>query len=97
MQVMIRYKLKPGEVGRNLELLDEFYAELDSVQPDGLREATFQLDDKVTFLTFVDVENGPEVLKRLDAFQRYRTTLDARCEEPPVMTVLNEVGAFRFR
>ena len=51
MHVMIRYKLKPDEVDENLALLREVYAELKAVQPDGLREATYQLDDKVTFVT----------------------------------------------
>ena len=55
MHVMIRYKLKPDEVDENLALLREVYAELKAVQPDGLREATYQLDDKVTFVTFVDL------------------------------------------
>jgi hypothetical protein len=29
------------------------------------------------------VEDGPEVLRQLEAFQRYRATLDERCDEPP--------------
>lgn len=96
MQVLIRYKLKPAEIQRNLELLHDVYEELETVQPDGLREATFQLDDEVSFVTFVDVPDGPEVLRHLDAFQHYRSTLDERCVEPPSLTVLHEVGAFRF-
>jgi hypothetical protein len=36
------------------------------------------------------------VLQQLKAFQRYRTTLDERCDEPPVTTVLHEIGAYRF-
>jgi hypothetical protein len=29
------------------------------------------------------------------AFQRFRSTLDERCDEPPVLTVLHEVGSYR--
>ncbi|SDM18494.1 hypothetical protein SAMN05421874_14323 [Nonomuraea maritima] len=96
MQVMIRCKVKPDEVARNLELLETVYEELESVQPDGLRYATFQLEDKVTFVAFVEMEDGPGVLRPLEAFQRYRATLDERCDEPSVMTMLHEVGSYRF-
>jgi hypothetical protein len=96
MQVMIRRKVKPDEVERELESLHAVYEELESVRPDGLRQATFQLEDKVTFVDFVDLAEGPGVLRQLEAFQRYRATLDERCDEPPVMTELNEVGSYRF-
>jgi hypothetical protein len=93
---MIRYKVKPDQVERNLELLRAFFEELESTQPDSLRDAVFQLEDKVSFVHFVETDNGPGPLPQLKAFQRYRTTLDERCDEPPVMTVLHEVGSYRF-
>lgn len=97
MRVMIRYKVKPDQVHRNLELLAAFFEELTSTQPDGLRDAAFQLEDQVSFVHFVETDlDGPGPLPRLKAFQRYRETLDERCDEPPVMTVLHEVGSFRF-
>lgn len=67
-----------------------------TVRPDGLRYATFQLDDGVTFVAFVEMDNGPGVLGRPAAFQRYRASLDERCEEPPAMTMLHEVGSYGF-
>lgn len=96
MRVMIRYKVKRDQVERNLELLRAVYEEMESTQPDGLRDATFQLEDTVSFVSFVEVEDGPGPLRQLKAFQRYRTTLDERCDEPPVMAELREVGSFRF-
>ena len=95
MQVMIRYKLKRDQVERNLELLRAVYEELESVQPDGLRWATFHLEDEVSFVDFAVVD-GPGRLSRLKAWRPYRATLDERCDEPPVMTELQEVGSFRF-
>jgi hypothetical protein len=97
MQVMVRYRVRPDELARNLELLRAAYEELESVSPDGLREETYQLDDKVTFVTVVDMAEGPDVLRRLEAFQRYRMTLDQRCDQPPVVTMLHVVGSYRFR
>ncbi|MGI8798618.1 MAG: hypothetical protein ACR2GE_04870 [Pseudonocardia sp.] len=94
--MMIRYTVRPDQVGRNLKLLRAVYEELESTQPDGLHQASFQLDDKITFVDFVMGPDLPEPLPRLEAFQRFRRTLDARYDEPPVMTELSEVGSFRF-
>jgi len=96
MQMMFRCTLKPDQVERNLELLRAAFEELETVKPEGLRYATFQLDDKVTFVGFVEMAGDPGALRGLAAFQRYRATLDERCAEPPVMTVLHEVGSYRF-
>jgi len=95
MQVMIRCKVRPGGAEADLELLREVYEEMRSVQPKGLRYATFQLEDKVTFVSFAEME-GPEVLQRLPAFQRLRATPGDRFDEPPVLTVLHEVGSYGF-
>lgn len=99
MQVMIRYKLKPGQVAQNAELLGAVYAELASVRPTGLRYATFQLDDQVSFVTFAefDAEPGAAPHHRLPSFQRYRATLDQCCEEPPAVTILREVQSYGYR
>jgi hypothetical protein len=81
----------------SLELLQEVYEEMRSVQPKGLRYATFQLDDKVTFVSFAEMNEGPEVLQQLEAFQRLRATPGDRFGEPPVLTMLHEVGSYGFR
>ena len=97
MRVLIRYRVKPEHVERNLELLRDVYAELESDRPEGLRYATFQLEDGVSFLAFVEADGGPGPVpgSQLDAFRRYRETLDERCDEPPVVTQLHEVGSYR--
>lgn len=95
MHVMTRCKIKPGKVEHVLELLRAVYDELASVQPDGLRYASFQLDDKVTLVSFVELQGGPETLQQLVAFQHYRTCLAKACDEQPVTTVLHEIGAYR--
>lgn len=97
MQVMIRSTVRSDQVDRNLELLQAVYEEMRSVRPGGLRYVTFQLEDKVTFVAFAEMDDGPGVLGQLEAFQRYRASHDERCDEPPVMTVLHEVGSYGFR
>ncbi|GAB3013530.1 hypothetical protein GCM10023080_095980 [Streptomyces pseudoechinosporeus] len=94
MDVMIRWKVKPTEVERELESLAAVYEELRSVRPDGLGYTTFQLDDKVTFVAVTHMKEGLGVLQDLKAFQHYRATLDERCDEPSVVTVLHEVASY---
>src|ERR1017187_1156991 len=96
MQVMIRCKVRPDGVEAGLELLQEVYEEMRSVQPKGLRYAPFQLDDQVTFMSFAEMDEAPEVLQQRDAFQRLRHAPDDRFDEPPVLTMLHEVGSYGF-
>jgi len=95
-QMMIRYKVKPGQVDRNVALLRDFFNELDATQPGDLRYAVFQLDDQVSFVHLAHTELGAGPLPMLPAYRRFRTAVEQRCHEPPVMTELHEVGSFRF-
>jgi quinol monooxygenase YgiN len=99
MQVMISYRVRPDQVERNAELLGDVYAELAATQPDGLRYATFRADDERSFVALVEFDGQPGTAPhhRLASFQRYRSTLDERCEQPPVVTLLHEVGSYGFR
>jgi hypothetical protein len=96
MQVMIRYRLKPDQVERNLELLRAYFEELESTPPDGVRDAAFQLEDSVSFVHLVETD-APGRFSQLEAFRAYRATLDERCDEPPVVTALREIGSFGVR
>ncbi len=93
--MMIRYKVKPDQVERHLELLRAVYQELESTQPDGFRWATFRLEDGVSFVDFVAGDDLPGPLPRLEAFRRFRADLEERCDER-VAAELHEIGSFRF-
>ena len=49
-QVMVRYKVKPDRVAENEELVRAVYDELQRTEPEGLRYATFRLEDGVNFV-----------------------------------------------
>lgn len=95
MQVMIRCKVRPDGADASLESFREVYEEMRSVQPEGLRYATFQLEDEVTFVSFAEMAS-PDVLQQLEAFQRLRATPAEQFDEPPVLTMLREVGSYGF-
>jgi hypothetical protein len=93
VQVMVRYRVKRSQVQRELEMLRAVYEELEATRPAGLRYASFQLEDEVSFVEFVETD-APGRFSELEAFRAYRSTLDERCEEPPVVAELGEVGSF---
>jgi hypothetical protein len=91
---MIRYKVRPDAVERNLELVRAVHAELAARRPAGVRYASFQLADEVSFMDVVWTEAGPGPLMALASWEPFRATLADRCEEPPSLTELRELGAF---
>jgi hypothetical protein len=97
-RVMVRYRVKPDQVETNERLVRAVYEELGRTAPEGLRYATFRLEDGVSFvhIAAVDTADGTNPLGRVEAFARFQEGVAARCDEPPVATGLKQVGAYRF-
>ena len=94
-QVMVRYRVKPDQVASNEELVRGVYDELHRSEPAGLRYATFQLEDGVTFVHFSEFEEARNPLPELEAFTAFQERIRDRCDEPPVVSELREIGSFR--
>ena len=95
--VLVRYRVKPDRVAENEELVRAVYAELAETRPAGFRYATFKLDDGVSFVHLALQEAAENPLFAVEAFQRFQENIRERCEEPPVVVQLEEVGSFRFQ
>ena len=95
-QVMVRYKVKPDRAQENEELVRAVYDELRRTTPAGLRYATFQLEDGVSFVHVAQTEEGQNPLTEVAAFREFQKEVGERCEEPPVVAELREVGSYRF-
>ena len=93
LRVLIRYRVKRADLTLELELLRAVYDELESARPEGLRYASFQLEDEVSFVELVETD-APGRFSQLESFRRYRATLDERCDEQPSVTDLRRVGAY---
>src|SRR5271167_2437776 len=94
-RIMVRYKVKSDQVAANEQLVRDVYDELARTRPDGLRYGTFKLDDGVSFVHLaVHGEENP--LRQVEAFQRFQQGIGDRCDEPPVVTELQEIGSYRF-
>jgi hypothetical protein len=96
--VIVRYRVKPGQVEENAELVRAVYAELAVQQPPGFRYATSVEEDGLTFVHIAFTEDGHDSpLPHLPAFQRFRRDLAERCDEPPQATQLSApVGSYRL-
>jgi hypothetical protein len=94
-QVMVRYKVKPDRAQENEDLVRAVYDELKSTAPEGLRYATFQLEDGVSFVHVAATEEGQNPLAEVAAFKEFQKEIGDRCEEPPVVSQLTEIGSYR--
>jgi hypothetical protein len=93
---MVRYRVKAERAAENEALVRDVYGELHRTEPDGLRYTTFRLDDGVSFVHLAETEDGRSPLSDVAAFARFQEGIADRCDEPPVVTELQTIGAYRF-
>jgi hypothetical protein len=94
-RVIVRYKVKPEAVAKNEELVRAVYEELEQTQPEGMRYATFQLDDGLSFV-HIHSSDGDNALTELASFKAFQQGIAERCDEAPKVSELREVGNYRF-
>jgi hypothetical protein len=94
-RVMVRYKVRPEAVAENEELVRAVYAELQQTQPAGMRYATFQLEDGVSFV-HVNFSDGGSSLNEIASFRTFQEGIAERCDEQPQVSELREIGSYRF-
>jgi hypothetical protein len=98
MEVIVRYRVKSDRAAENETYVGEVFAALQRERPEGIRYATFKLDDGVSFLHLASIEtpDGTNPLLALEAFKRFSSTIRERCDEPPVVTELRRIGSYRL-
>ena len=94
-RVVVRYRVRPECAEENLRLVRAVFAELGELRPDGFAYQSAVLDDGVTFVHQVDGDST--ALRELPAFQRFAWTVGERCEDPPVQSTAQVVGAYDGR
>ena len=94
-QVMVRYKVKPDRAEENATLVRAVYEELHRTAPGGLSYATFVLEDGVSFVHLATHDGDDNPLAQIAAFQRFQEHVRDRCDEPPVVSRMREVGSYR--
>ena len=94
---LLRYKTKPQHAAENERLVRAVFDEIHRAQPAGIRYSTFLLDDGLTFINIVVTEtpSGLAPLGQLQAYRQIQQDKYDRFDEPPQVTELHELGAYR--
>jgi hypothetical protein len=97
-RLIVRYRVKPGRSAENQALIERVFEELHRANPAGLRYASFRLADGISFVHVVSIEttDGDNPLTKSAAFKAFNAGIGERCEEPPVLSEMTEVGSYRF-
>ena len=97
-RVMVRYKVKADRAAENERYVKSVFEQLNRDRPPGLRYATFKLADGVSFVHIASHEaaDGSDHLRDLPAFKAFTAEVRDRCEDPPVVAELTEVGSYGF-
>jgi hypothetical protein len=96
-RMMVQYRVRADQAAANARYVVAVFTQLAERQPPGLRYASFKLDDGVSFVHIVSQEtDSGNPLAELPAFKAFTAAIAERCDEPPVVTKLNEVGSYRM-
>ena len=93
---MVRYRTTPDQADENERLVREVFAELAESKPDGLRYATFRLDDGVSFVHVAVLDGDVNPLVSSPAFAAFQADIGARCVEGPAPAAATAIGNFRL-
>ena len=95
-KVLVQYRVKPERVAEHEGLIHAVFAELSATAPDGIRYGAFKRADGVSFVHFALVSADKNPLDAVTAFKAFGERIKERCDAPPEVTELTEVGAFGF-
>jgi hypothetical protein len=79
----------------NERLIGEVFAQIAREKPQGLRYQSFKLADGLSFMHVASSQNAEaSPLPKLEAFKTFVAGIRERCEEPPMTTEMQVVGAY---
>ncbi len=55
-RILVRYKVKTESAQENIEYIQAVFGALENSKPEGLRYASFQLEDGVSFVHIASIE-----------------------------------------
>ena len=96
-RLIVRYKVKKDNAIENIEYIKNVFSALEKSKQEGLRYASFQLEDGVSFLhvASIETEDGANPLVSLEEFKAFTQDIASRCEEPPVASAVETIGNYR--
>ena len=94
-RTVISYRVRPETAAVNEELIGRVFDELVQVGPANVSYTAFALEDGVSFLHVVEVDEGDNPIPALASFKRYTEAVLDRCQEQPVVNQAREIGTYR--
>jgi hypothetical protein len=91
---VIRYETKPEHAAENERLIRDVFAELAAEQPEGLRYASFRLDDGVSFVHVAVLDGEMNPLSASAAFAKFQSGIKDRCAEGPDPSDATMIGSY---
>src|SRR4051794_17087249 len=95
-RVIVEYKVKPDRLAEHEGLVHAVFAELSRTAPPGIRYGAFKRADGLSFVHFASISAERSPLETIAALKAFGAEVKDRCEVPPQVTELVEVGAFEI-
>lgn len=97
-RIIVKYKVKEEKAQENIDFIKKVFAGLERTKPNGLKYASFRLDDGLSFVHIVSIEteDGSNPLVLLDEFKEFTKDIKSRCDEPPTASEVETIGDFRL-
>ena len=94
---VVRYKVKADRAEENIGYIKKVFEQLQRESPDGLRYCSFQLEDGVSFIHVVALEDSMQAnpLPDISAFKDFASKIAERCVEPPHPVSARLIGAYQ--
>jgi len=95
--LMVRSRVKTESVAAIEAALRAMFSAIQEARPQGIRYASFRLPDGVTYVAWLELDDGAEnPLPSLPAFREFQEHLKNWLAEPPVVEPLMVIGSYRF-
>jgi hypothetical protein len=94
-QIVVRYKVRPDAAPENQRLIENVFADLRAISPEGVRYLSLKLADG-TFIHFAMTEEGAPPIPGLEAFRAFQSGIKERCSELPQSADATIVGNYRM-
>lgn len=96
--IIVQYKVKADKAQQNIDYINAVFEALKEAQPAGVRYASFQLEDGVSFIHIASIEtdDGTNPLANLDAFNAFTKDISDRCEVAPVANKANLIDSYQL-
>lgn len=93
---IVRHATAPEHADANVQLVRDVFAELATTRPEGLRYATFRLDDHVSFVPLAVLDGEDNPLGTSTAFAAFQAGIADRCTAAPVAADAELVASYRL-